>query len=239
MKDILICMSCRSTELRATRVYYDNESYYEYVRKGGGIPVVARAFDEESAGVLAARCDGLVITGGEDCDPALYGEANTFSSVIDADIEQSDILLYRAFVKAGKPVLAICRGIQVVNVADGGSLIQDILAECGTCHQHYQNRMEPPVPVGQTAHMCSFVKGTEMHEIFGDAHPVNTYHHQAIRVPAEGFVISGYSDDGLIEAMEKENVTAVQWHPERLSHDPKHMELMRSFIRKCSAKKAV
>ena len=239
MKDILICMTTRATEFRTTRIFYDNESYFAYVRKGGGVPLVAYAYDEESAALYAERCDGLIVTGGEDSDPALYGEENLFSGVIDTDVEKSDLLLYRAFLKAGKPILGICRGIQLINIAEGGSLIQDIPAQTEDCHEHYQNRMDPPVPVGQTAHDCRFVKGTLMYEIFGETYPVNTYHHQAIKRPAEGFVISAYSDDGLIEAMEKENVTAVQWHPERLSHDEKHMELMRCFLRECSAKKAV
>lgn len=234
MKRPLICLSARDSKLNTTRIYYDNESYFDYVKAGGGIPVLAGTVTEEEAEQIAGLFDGLVVTGGGDCDPALYGEENTHSEIVEHDIDMSDILLYKAFVKAGKPVLGICRGIQLINIAEGGSLIQDIPSEPEGYMEHNQRNL-PDHPVGTTAHSCTFVQGSVLHEIFSDSHEVNTYHHQAIRRLAEGFLASAYSTDGLIEGIEKENVTAVQWHPERLIHDEKHLRLMQWFIEQCSA----
>ena len=196
--------------------------------------MLAGTVTEEEAEQIAGLFDGLVVTGGGDCDPALYGEENTHSEIVEHDIDMSDILLYKAFVKAGKPVLGICRGIQLINIAEGGSLIQDIPSEPEGYMEHNQRNL-PDHPVGTTAHSCTFVQGSILHEIFSDSHEVNTYHHQAIRRLAEGFRASAYSTDGLIEGIEKENVTAVQWHPERLIHDEKHLRLMQWFIEQCSA----
>lgn len=234
MKRPLICLSARDSKLNTTRIYYDNESYFDYVKACGGIPVLAGTVTEEEAEQIAGSFDGLVVTGGGDCDPALYGEENTHSEIVEHDIDMSDILLYKAFVKAGKPVLGICRGIQLINIAEGGSLIQDIPSESEGYMEHNQRNL-PDHPVGTTAHFCTFVQGSVLHEIFSDSHEVNTYHHQAIRRLAEGFCASAYSTDGLIEGIEKENVTAVQWHPERLIHDEKHLRLMQWFIEQCSA----
>ena len=230
----LICLSARESFINQTRIFYDNESYFDYVKAGGGIPVLAGTVTEEEAEQIAGSFDGLVVTGGGDCDPVLYGEENKHSEIVEHDIDMSDILLYKAFVKAGKPVLGICRGIQLINIAEGGSLIQDIPSEPERYMEHNQRNL-PDHPVGTTAHSCTFVQGSVLHEIFSDSHEVNTYHHQAIRRLAEGFRASAYSTDGLIEGIEKENVTAVQWHPERLIHDEKHLRLMQWFIEQCSA----
>ena len=180
MKRPLICLSARDSKLNTTRIYYDNESYFDYVKAGGGIPVLAGTVTEEEAEQIAGSFDGLVVTGGGDCDPVMYGEENKHSEIVEHDIDMSDILLYKAFVKAGKPVLGICRGIQLINIAEGGSLIQDIPSEPERYMEHNQRNL-PDHPVGTTAHSCTFVQGSVLHEIFSDSHEVNTYHHQAIR----------------------------------------------------------
>ncbi|MCR5795497.1 MAG: gamma-glutamyl-gamma-aminobutyrate hydrolase family protein [Solobacterium sp.] len=232
MKKPLIAMSVRMTEFWNSRQLYNGQTYYDYILKAGGIPASVYADTEETAQQIADRYSGLVLTGGEDCDPALYGEENTHSDIIDPAVEKSDILLYRAFVKAGKPILAICRGIQLIAAAEGCSLIQDIPEYNG--NQHNQRQMDPPLDSYAFAHENTFVKGTHLHAVFSDSYRVNTFHHQALRVCPPGYTVSSYSYDGLIEGIEKDRITGVQWHPERLAYDPKHLKIAQDFIRDCS-----
>lgn len=239
MRKMLIGLTERCSVFNAdTRRFYNNESYFQYVGLGGGIPVMLGTVTEETADDIAAALDGLVITGGEDIDPAYYGEENTHSSLPEADVDSSDMLLYHAFRRAHKPVLGICRGIQVINVAEGGTLYQDIPSDLHTTVEHNQRNMDPPRGTGETAHSCTFCEDTVLHDIFGDTHTVNSYHHQAIKDPASSLTVSAYSEDGIIEGVEKEQVLAVQWHPERLVHDEKHVELIRWLIKACQENSA-
>lgn len=229
----LILLSPRGDLTGPSRRLYDNESYFTYVFANGGLPILAGIVTEESAEQLAASCNGLLVTGGEDVDPARYHEQNTCSELIDADLEETDILLYRAFRNAGKPILGICRGIQIINVAEGGTLIQDIHMDNRSRLEHEQHLRVPPVPRDMGAHLDTFRKGSRLHAIFGDSFAVNSFHHQAVRDLGEGFAATAFSEDGLVEGIEKEGVTAVQWHPERMIHDAPHQELMKRFVRDC------
>lgn len=234
MKRPLIALSARNQTANPDNpIRSDNSSYFEYVSAGGGLPCIVFVKDEDEAEQIAHAFDGLLLTGGEDCDPALYGEENTKSEAIDSDLEQSDILLYNAFVKAGKPVMGICRGIQIIAVCNGAKLIQHIPDVFHT--EHAQNQMNPPRGRNETCHNVSFVAGTRIGKLMGECHPVNSYHHQALEQCPEGFTVSGYSEEGIIEAIEKDHVIAVQWHPERLLHDPAHLSIMQSFIDECSS----
>ncbi len=234
MKKPMILLTARATEeFRNTRIYYDNESYFEYIKAGGGIPVLAGTVTPEDAQMLAERFDGLLVTGGEDVIPETYGEENRSSYPIDADLEESDILLYRAFVNAGKPVLGICRGMQLIAAAEGGTLIQDLREE--GFPEHNQRNAGPAVPHDCFFHNVSFESGTCLHSIFGDSYGVNSFHHQAVRTLPEGFKAAGTSEEGILEAMEKDRVTCVQWHPERLLDDPCHKALICQFVKQCSA----
>ena len=233
MKKPLILLTARSHVYFNSRVFSDNDSYFAYVQAGGGLPLLGAAFTEEEADLYTEAMDGLLITGGDDIDPSRYNEPNTHSELMDADLEESDFLLYEAFKKAGKPILGICRGFQVIAVAEGSKLIQDI-PSLGIYHEHNQRKMEPALPSNETAHMASFIPGTQLHSFFGDAYPVNTFHHQGITEAPEGFTLSARSDDGLAEGIEKDCILAVQWHPERLLHDAKHRAIVEAFVRKCS-----
>ena len=234
-KTVFIGLTTRSLydETHETRKYYDNESYFQFVKKSGGIPVLIGTVTKEEADALALLLDGLIITGGEDIDPAYYHKENTYSECTDKDIDESDVNLYHAFLTQNKPILGICRGFQVINVIEKGTLYQDLQKENSNTHEHNQKKLNPPLGIHDTAHECTFLEKTRLYEIFGKKHPVNTYHHQAIETLGEGLIASAYSDDGLIEAFEKENVIAVQWHPERLMHDEKHLKIGKLFIQDC------
>ena len=203
-------------------------SYAHYIEKAGGLGFTFTAFNEEDAAYAAERFDGLLITGGGDLDPSLYGEENMGSGTPDSVSDVSDFLLYRAFKAAGKPILGICRGIQAIAVAEGIGLIQDIPG--GT---HNQRNAYPPLPINAFYHECSFEGNGKIHGIFGDRYQVNSFHHQALKGVPEGFIKAAMSDDGIIEAIECGNILAVQWHPERLHEDELHMKLGRVFIEEC------
>lgn len=227
--NILIAMTARNQSAdKNNPILSDNRSYSEYVSAGGGIPVIVFVKNEEEAECIAQKCDGLLITGGEDCNPASYNEENTGSFPIDEDLENSDFLLYHAFQKANKPVLGICRGIQVIGVCEGAHLIQDIPSLYHV--EHNQTKMTPPIPRDQFCHPLIFSKGTKLYEIFGEEYQVNSFHHQALASVPEGFTCSAYSKEGIVEAIEKDHVMAVQWHPERLMHDPNHLAIIKKWI---------
>ena len=231
MKYPLIAVTARDRTETDNRIFLNNESYYTYIQRAGGIPAVIIARTEEDAEEAAQRFDGLLITGGDDVDPAAYHEENKGSFVIAEDIERSDFLLFSAFKKAGKPILGICRGMQVIAVAEGAHLIQDIPAFNG--HEHFQTKLEPPVSREKALHTCSIMPDTLLYEIFGPEAHVNSFHHQAAVSVPEGYVLSAVSYDGLIEGIEKDHITAVQWHPERMILDDEHLEIARRFVASC------
>ena len=229
MKNILIALTARNQSTQSDNPNLsNNRSYSDYVHLAGGTPVTVFVNDEQEADFIASKCDGLLITGGEDCNPASYNEENTASYPIADDLERSDFLLYQAFKKANKPVLGICRGIQVIGVCEGVKLIQDIPAF--NHNEHNQTKMNPPVPRDQFCHMVTFTRGTKLYDIFGDQYQVNSFHHQSLASVPKGFICSAISEDGIIEAIEKDHVLAVQWHPERLIHDPKHLAIIQKWF---------
>ncbi len=231
MKKPLIALTARDKTENDNRMFIDNESYYTYIQNAGGIPAVIMVTSEEDAEEAAERFDGLLITGGEDVDPALYGEENNGSFPAPADIDASDVMLFRAFKKAGKPILGICRGIQVIAACEGAKLIQDIPTYNGG--SHYQSRLEPPISREKPMHSVKIFPDTFLADIFGETAEVNSFHHQALMTLPEGYTQAAESPDGLIEGMEKDQVTAVQWHPERMVLDEKHLEIAKHFINRC------
>ena len=231
MKHPLIALTVRDRKETDNRIFMNNESYYEYIRKAGGIPADVIVHTEEEADEAAMRFDGLLITGGEDVDPAAYGEENRGSFPIAPDLEHSDFLLFHAFKKAGKPILGICRGMQVIAVCEGIGLVQDIPEYNGG--QHYQTKLEPPVSREKPLHDNTIIPGTLLYEIFGPTAHVNSFHHQASAGVPAGYTLSAVSHDGLIEGFEKDHIIAVQWHPERMILDDEHLEVARRFVQFC------
>lgn len=231
MRKPLILMTARDTYLSEYNITMmgNTDEYSRYIRLCGGVPVTYYALNEEEALDALQYADGLLVTGGGDLDPALYGEENHGSIEGPEEVDRSDLLLYRAFKKAGKPILGICRGIQVIAAAEGVPLIQDIPSE-QIYENHNMRNVPVPLPPNAKFHDCTFAQGTRLHEIFGDVYPVNSYHHQAVKAVPAGFKESARSADGLIEAFEYGNIIAVQWHPERLFDDPKHLKIGQLFI---------
>jgi putative glutamine amidotransferase len=165
--------------------------------------------------------DGLVLGGGCDVEPARYGETTREDAGVETDPERDelDFSLLEAARRDGVPVLAICRGLQVVNVALGGTLIQDVRTQQPSAVSHDV----PQAPKTRIEHAVSVSPGTRLAAVSaGSDLPVNSRHHQAIARPAAGLVVSAVAPDGVVEAAEAKQgpwLVGVQWHPENLAAD--------------------
>ena len=160
-------------------------------------------------------------------DPARYGETVLNGTVeIDSLRDRSDFLLARAAIASGKPVLAICRGSQLLNVVLGGSLYQDIPTQCPDALRHSDGAM----------HDIGLAEGSVLARIYGpDSLNVNSMHHQAVKDPAPGITITGRAADGTVEAWETPNIWAVQFHPEKMlrAGDERWIPLFEAFVDRC------
>lgn len=160
-----------------------------------------------------ADCCGLLLTGGGDVEPSLYRQKNTASFDIDSRRDAAEILLLKAFMEKEMPVLGICRGIQIINVALNGSLVQDVAYP--DTHRHHPE-------TGDSVHPISCPQGSFLRKLYGAHFSVNSAHHQAAEIPAPGFMVAAAAPDTVIEALEmpKKKLYGVQFHPERmmLSH---------------------
>ena len=211
--------------------------YVESVRRAGGEP---RVFDplEDQPEQIVGEVQGVLMTGGVDIDPARYGEEpHATVTAIEPERDAFEFALMLAAREARLPVFGICRGLQVMNVALGGSLIQDIAAEMTGILQHTL-----PTPPCAVAHEVWVSKGsrlwTLMQEKMADADTcsVNSRHHQAIKRLAPGFEVTATAPDGVIEAIECPNATfclGVQWHPENFWRTGEFRPLFEGFIEAC------
>lgn len=208
-----------------TRRTLVNEPYLLAIRDAGALPlVITPAHEGESLRALYALLDGLCLTGGEDVDPARYGESRAHESVVA--VPERDTLEFRLLEWAladHLPVLAICRGIQVLNVALGGTLYQDLPSDRARDVGHDQARAEPPVPRPRPSHPVTVRPGSFLGDLIGAGdHAVNSMHHQGIKALAPSLLPVGHAPDGLIEAVEASApasgafLVGVQWHPEEL-----------------------
>ena len=209
-------------------------AYADMVREAGGIPVAVLPGDPTEAGALLERLDGILFSGGGDVDPNRYGgEVLPRVYGIDAARDEYEIALARAAAKTHFPTLCICRGMQVMNVAMGGTLIEDLQDDDPEHLQHWVDGEEQAQTV---QHEVEVEPGSTMAKALGsDRVLVNSIHHQAIRTPGTGLVVTGTSPDGVIEALEPEDAEwpmwAVQWHPELLgATDVPSVRLFKALI---------
>lgn len=187
------------------------------VLAAGGIPLLLPyATDEDILDEMTKQIDGLLLTGGGDIDPSLFGEEPLPAlGEVEPERDRMEMGLARRMVKAGKPVLAICRGCQILCIAFGGDMYQDLYSQRKDLIQHVQRG-----PREYLSHGIQIREGTILSQIAGvERIRVNSYHHQAVRRLPEGFIISATAPDGVTEAFEEDGsafVVGVQWHPENL-----------------------
>ncbi len=196
--------------------------YMDALREAGAVPFMpALTTDDYEIRQIFTMCDGLLMTGGHDVEP-------------NAERDTMELALLRLALAHDKPVFGICRGLQIMNVACGGTLYQDLPSEFDSGVDHHQRP-----PYDRPVHGVRIETGTPLFAELGvDALAVNSYHHQAIRVLGEGLTAMAVSEDGLVEAIDRPGSTyfrAVQWHPEFLyTVDEPSRRLFRSFVTACA-----
>lgn len=210
----LIGITCSPHEEGARNWLYQNRDYFTAVAKAGGLPVMLPLVDSEAAAdALLDRVDGLLMSGGGDMDPRYYGEQpHPKLGTIEPERDQTELLLARRALARSMPILAICRGEQVLAVALGGTLWQDIPSQVPGALKHAQQ-----APRWYATHGIRVEPGTRLAEILGATElSVNSFHHQAVRTLPPGFRLAAAAPDGIIEAFEAEHGFAlgIQWHPE-------------------------
>ena len=203
------------------------DDYVESIRRAGGEPVVLSNSDNPSA--VLDRVDGVLLTGGLDVDPRLYGEAPHPATETAPERDRFEIPLTRGAIARDKPILAICRGVQVLNVAAGGSLVQDIPSAISSTLNHSVD-----TPKNHIAHDVRLTRGTVLADLLGtEQQAVNSRHHQAVGNVANDFVVSAVSADGVVEAIERPESSfcvGVQWHPENFWRTGEFGGLFREFV---------
>lgn len=209
--------------------------YLEGIQEAGGTPVIfPLTEDREELEQLCSLCNGFLITGGQDVDPAIYGETPIPQmGEICTVLDQMERQVLEYVIKEDKAVLGICRGIQYLNAMLGGSLYQDLNVQHPSKTEHH---MEPPYD--RVIHQVQIIDGTPLHQLLQVTElGVNSYHHQAVKTLAPSLTVMAESEDGLVEAvyMPKKNyVWAVQWHPELSYQTDKYSrKIFESFVAAC------
>lgn len=217
--------------------YILRHDYVRAVELSGGVPLVLAPAGAALHPALLSRLDGLVLTGGIDVTPRLYGEAAK-PTVTDTSAERDEfeVKLVLEALAHDVPILAICRGMQLLNVALGGTLIQDIRSERGGAIRHDDFAR----PRTDLAHAVSLRSGSRLREWLGeDDIEVNSFHHQAVDRLATPLVATALAPDGLVEGVEFRAgpfVLGVQWHPEAWWRDGRFSALFRALVRAASAR---
>ncbi len=195
-----------------------NAAYVRSVLAAGGVPIILSPLMGATYAMRALDgADGLVLTGGEDMDPAWYGaEPSPAANPPSRERDLFELALFACARQRELPILGVCRGIQVINVALGGTLFQDLPSERPGPVDH-----NAPGPRNGRSHEVRLAPGSRAAQALGGGIvSVNSFHHQAVRDLAPALVASGWTDDGLIEAVETDEgapwVLAVQWHPEEM-----------------------
>lgn len=213
-----------------------SNDYIQAIIQAGGIPVILPIGTDADVAEMSDRIDGLLVTGGGDIDPTLFGEEPLQGlGMISPGRDSFEMLIVEKALAADKPILAICRGIQIMNIAVGGDMYQDIYSQIdGKLLQHQQNAVR-----AHLAHFVDVASGSLLADIAGkERFKVNTYHHQAVRNVPAPLKVTGTASDGIIEAIESTEhkfVLGVQWHPEPLAAAGEEVSkrIFEKFVESC------
>lgn len=203
------------------------------VERAGGLPVLLPlGLSDGSARALFERLDGVLFSGGGDIDPQVYGaETTPLVGGVDAERDRSELRLARWVAAAHRPCLCICRGVQLLNVAMGGTLYRDVLTEHPGAERH---AWYPDHPYDLRPHPISIAPDSQLARIVGGTQiEVNSLHHQAVQQVAPGLRVVAHAPDGVIEALEIPDhpfAVAVQWHPEVLGAWGEQRALFEAFV---------
>jgi gamma-glutamyl-gamma-aminobutyrate hydrolase PuuD len=204
-------------------------SYAAAIEDAGGVPLLLPPVAPRHAAAVLDGVDGLLLAGGADVDPQRYGAPrDPRTGAARSDRDAWEIALADEALRRDLPVLAVCRGMQVLNVALGGSLIQHLPDEVGT-------ELHCPVVGVHGRHAVDLAPGSRLADVLGPRPVIATYHHQAVRELGAGLVACGWAEDGVVEAVELRDrswVFGVQWHPEAFEGH----ELFAAFVAACAGR---
>jgi putative glutamine amidotransferase len=225
----------QSATWQGHELYGQGRSYVRSVALAGGAPVIIPLELSEAAWCsIYGRLDGLLFPGGVDVDPATYGqEPHSRLGQVDPALDQAELILAQWALEERLPVLAVCRGIQLINVAAGGTLYQDLPAQLPGALPHACGA--PTYPRDFRAHTVHIEPGSRLAKVMGTTEcKTNSRHHQAVQDVAPGFVVTARAPDGVIEGIEHQEapfVVGVQWHPESLAErDPQMLALFEALV---------
>jgi len=222
------------TATGSTRLHTASRFYVEAVERAGGVPVILPVLDPDAVDELLPALSGVLLTGGGDMAPSRYGAmpvAETHN--VDPLRDAFEIRLIRAAIEADMPLLAVCRGMQVLNVAMGGSLVQHVPHATGQDHDVTDRWRQAVhnVKIEPDSHLAEALGATEV--------AVNSMHHQAVDQAAPGTRAVAWAEDDTVEAIEvtgSPHVVAVQWHPELLEDWPEQQGLFRQLVEHAAAR---
>lgn len=222
------------------QMYSLDPVYGRAILQAGGLPLIVPIVDEEDIPLLCERLDGLIVTGGGDINPTLYGEEpHVRLGAVYPGSDQYEKELILNFLELDKPFIGMCRGMQMLNVSLGGTIYQDLEGQYeGTLYQHKQLAMRT-----HRTHSVTLEDDSRLLKIMGEkTFNVNSFHHQGVRGVSEKLVVAARAADGLVEALESENhqfVMGIQWHPEEfaLQGDEASKKLFERFVKECTIDK--
>jgi putative glutamine amidotransferase len=213
---------------------YTNIEYVKSVVWAGGIPLLLPVIEDEAdIAIQIQQVDGLLLTGGCDINPLAYDEEPQEElGFIFPDVDDHQFAAVRAARRLNKPMFGICRGVQLLNVAFGGTLYQHLDRSITKLKHFQQSKMAVP------GHTIKITSGTNLHNIIKkDCFITNSFHHQAVKKLATDFIVNSVALDGTIEGIELNGspfILGVQWHPERMAaQSPEMLNLFKAFVQQC------
>ena len=212
---------------------YVSDTYIQAIKSVGGLPIVLPMVKSKSSiQDYISLCDGFLFCGGGDITPLLFGQEPCFGiGTTDISLDLFQIRLMKSAIESQKPILAICRGMQILNVACGGTIIQDL----EQTDFEIINHMQTSISRKDISHKVFFESNTKLQHLLGDFAYTNSFHHQAIDRLGTGLIVSGTTGDEIVEAIEMPShpfVLGVQWHPESMYNSSSNMnQLFHALVR--------
>lgn len=227
MKPKIAIIVCGLTENRQ----FVTNAYIQSVRYSGGLPLIVPLIKSNTAiSEYISLCDGFLFCGGEDITPLLFGQEPLDKlGKTDITLDIFQLRFMRNVLLSGKPILAICRGMQLLNVACGGTICQDISLKQKDCINHMQHSARKDI-----SHKVIVKSGSLLHRLVGKIIFTNSFHHQAVDMTGKGLIASAHTSDGIIEGIELTDYSfavGIQWHPEAMYRStPAMRKLFSAFI---------
>lgn len=227
MKPKIAIIVCGLTENRQ----FVTNAYIQSVRYSGGLPLIVPLVKSNTAiSEYISLCDGFLFCGGEDITPLLFGQEPLDKlGKTDITLDIFQLRFMRNVLLSGKPILSICRGMQLLNVACGGTICQDISLKQKDCINHMQHSARKDI-----SHKVIVKSGSLLHRLIGKIIFTNSFHHQAVDVIGKGLIASAHTSDGIIEGIELTDYSfavGIQWHPEAMYRStPAMRKLFSAFI---------